>query len=141
LQDRPQVQQVQIYTIPVLPKIKLPAPIVSPNLQLPTPLVITPKETSYYAEACEAHSSGFYSEDELSVLYPDLSQANSCDWAIYGFTVQGWFNVESKLALAGSYSQQLRDRITFLEGVIKDYESVSNKQQQAINKIGKRDND
>ena len=134
--DRPPVQQVQIYTIPVLPKINIPASIVSPNLTLPNPIVITPLETNYYAEACIAHSDGSYSKDELALLFPELSRENACGWSIYGFTVQSWFNVEAKLALAGSYAQQLRSRIILLEGVIKDLESISDKQQEAISKIG-----
>lgn len=126
---------MEIYTIPVIPRTKLPAPILSPNLDVPTPLVITALETDYYAEACEAHSDGSYSEDELVAMFPDLTRSNACDWAIYGFTVQGWFNVEAKLALAGSYSQQLRDRIIFLEGIIKDYEAISDKQEEVLREI------
>lgn len=135
LQNRPPVKEVIIYTIPVMPKTNLPASVVSPDLSIPSPMDMTAEEASYLLEACDAHSSESYSKEELSVLFPNLTRSSACDWVVRGWWIQGWFNVESKLALGGSYSQLLRDRITFLEGVIKDYESITIKQQEAIEKI------
>ena len=134
-QDRPPVKEVRIYTIPTMPKANIPAPIIAPDLQVPTPIITTAEETSYYAEACEAISSGDYTKDELSVAYPSLSRSNACDWAVTGFTIQGWFTLESQLVLAGTYTEQLRARISFLEGMIKDREEIANRQKAAINKI------
>lgn len=131
----PIVSPVQIYTIPVIPKTKLPAPIANPNLSLPPPMDMTAEEASYLLEACDAYSSGSYSKEELQATFPDLTRSSACDWVVRGWWIQGWFNVESKLSLGGSYSQQLRDRIIFLEGIIKDYEDISDKQEEAIRAI------
>jgi len=131
----PPVREVVIHAIPTLPSIALPKEVPTPDLSIPTPITITAEETLYYRDACIAFNSNEYTAEELMEEFHGLTQSASCDWSITGFTVQDWFNVESKLALAGTYSQQLRDRISSLEAIIKTLESVGDKQVEALKKI------
>lgn len=131
----PPVREVSIHAIPTLPSIIIPKPVPTHDLSLPTPITITAEEALYYRDACGAFNSGEYTDDELREEFYGLTQSSSCDWSITGFTVQDWFNVESKLALTGTYTQQLRDRIVIIEGIIKTLEDAGKRQVEAIKKI------
>lgn len=97
-------------------------------ISLPPVVVITATEAAYYAEACIAFKSigeeDAHDLDEVTFLYPGLTEASACDWAIYGFTVQGWLNFESELNRIANYNDKLRFQIEYLKKIIKGIEDI-----------------
>jgi len=124
-------RKVQIETIfvPVLSKPVIPPEPVAPNLaeQLPESVVITAEEAQYYKDACDAWESNEYEESEILNEY-GLSRSSACDWAIFGYTVQGELTVESIYNQQSSYVEQLRFYIQYLKSTIQNmYDASTNK--------------
>lgn len=136
------MEQVQIVTIPTLPKVVKPDSPPAPLLTLPPVLVMTGEEAQFYGNACQefkdAGKEDAYSEDELKERYPGLSRANACDWAIYGFTVQDWLTVESQMAEIATYVEQLRAQINFLTGMMDERQAIMDEQIKAIQNVNKK---
>lgn len=89
-------------------------------MQLPDPvIVINSNEASYYLDACEdyrvAGEEGHDTLEDVRQAYPGLSQDDACNFNIYGWTLQGWLNFESKMAELAGYVETLRGHIQFLE--------------------------
>jgi len=119
--------------IPIAPEPTIPRIPTAPNLadQLPPVIVITPKDATYYATACEAWDSGD-TEEEMHASYPGLSRSAACDWAIYGYTVQGQLTAESILAQQATYAEQLRSYIQLLIGIIHTQQQISQDTRKSI---------
>lgn len=132
----PETQTVKVKTVPLLPKVTLPAPIPQPSITMPEVITLTAQDASYYRYVCDefkdAGRDDAYTLDEVYERYPGMTQESACNWAIYGYTVQGQFMLESQLIKLGLYTEQLRNRIQYLEGVIKELENAGNLQQQAF---------
>lgn len=71
---------------------------------------MTRQEAQYYSEACIAFSEDL---EGAAIDYQGLTLESSCNWAVYGFTVQGWFNTEQNLILISNYVQKLEYQIEF----------------------------
>ncbi len=103
---------------------------------MPEVITLTAQDASYYRYVCDefkdAGRDDAYTLDEVYERYPGMTQESTCNWAIYGYTVQGQFMLESQLIKLGLYTEQLRNRIQYLEGVIKELENAGNLQQQAF---------
>ncbi|GGW88592.1 hypothetical protein [Alteromonas halophila] len=98
-------------------KIEVPE---APDMSLPDPvIVINSNEASYFLDACEAFrfagEEGHSTLEEVRQNYPGLSQDDACNFNIYGWTLQGWLNFESKMAELAGYVETLRSHIQFLE--------------------------
>jgi hypothetical protein len=132
-------QRVKVYTVPVVSKPIIPAAIAGPPLRLPEVVVVTTTEALYYNDACLAFKSiGFEGEDDLQGVleqYPGLTQSAACEWAIYGFTVQGWLSLESQINEIGAYTRSLRARIAVLEGMLNDQYDSSKAQKETFERI------
>lgn len=127
LLDRPQIVQVQTkYTLskPVI----LEAPTLTP-LKLDPVIVITPEDAQYYREACEAFSEASVSNSEdTPVGYIGLDLDSACNWSIYGYTVQGWLNLEQRLLLIKSYIKEVESQSKFYQDqLLNQYENVKDK--------------
>jgi len=118
-------------TIPHLPK--------APDLasQLPKTIVVTAKEVSYFAEACDAWTSGEYTDAEMQEEYEGISRSAACDWAIYGYTVQGQLNVEGIELQQTAYADSLRAYIEALLSIIHSQVEVSQRTEEAIEQLNK----
>lgn len=105
--------------------------------------MISQKEVNYYNEACDAFRSigqkDQYSIDEVTRNFPELTLSSACDWAIYGFTVQGWLNLENQIGEVSTYTQSLRARIQLLEGMLRDQYTASLRQKEALEAINRDD--
>ncbi len=127
---------MKIKTIPVIPKVTIPAPIAKPTISIPPVITLTPDDALYYQKACDDYGmigqEDGYTLSEINNLYPGLDRSAACNWAIYGFTVQGWLTFESQLNRLGVYTEQLRNRISYLESMIKELEQNAKVQQDAI---------
>jgi hypothetical protein len=87
-------------------------------------IIMTSKDALYLSDACQDLSS---TTEDYSDTYVGLDRESACNWAIKGFTVQGWLNLQQDLILIDSYVQQLRIQREY-------YESQLMKQYEAINK-------
>lgn len=116
-------------TIPHLPQ--------APDLasQLPKPIVVTAEEVNYFAAVCDAWASGEYTNEDMQEKYPGMSRSASCDWAIYGYTVQGQLNIESIQIQQTVYADSLRAYIDALLSIITSQVEVSQKTEDAIVKL------
>jgi len=132
---------VKVRIIPTIPKVAIPAPIERPEILKPQGVTVTAETAAYYAEACEAFRSvgqeDSYDLDEVQLQYPGLTRSNSCEWSIYGLTVQGQLTFESQLNVLANYADNLRARIVYLESIIADIQAAATKQQEAVEDIGK----
>lgn len=133
------MEQVKIVTIPTLPRAVIPTEPSPPALKLPPVLVMTREEALYYVDACDDFKpddpDDVYTQEELWVKYPGLTEENACDWAIYGFTVQDWLSVESGMAEIAGYVEQLRAQIRFMARLMEERQDVMDKQLESIQKI------
>lgn len=129
--------------MPVVSRPIIPATIEAPVLALPSIIVVTPVEAQYYLDACEAYESvgqeDAEDEEELQQRYAGLSRSAACEWAIYGFSVQGWLNLESQFNEISTYTKALRARIETLENMLLDQYESAQKQQQVFEDINKND--
>jgi hypothetical protein len=130
-------QRVKVYTVPVVSKPIIPAAIAGPLLRLPEVVVVTTAEALYFNDACLAFKAIGSEDDRLGVLddYPGLTQSAACEWAIYGFTVQGWLSLESQINEIGAYTRSLRARIALLEGMLNDQYDSSKAQKETFERI------
>jgi len=127
---------VKVKTIPILPKTTLPAAVPRPDITMPEVITLTAQDAMFYKYVCDefkdAGQEDAYTVEEVYERYPGMTRESACNWAIYGYTVQGWFMLESQLIQLGLYSEQLRNRITYLENVIKELERSADMQQKAV---------
>lgn len=134
------MERIQVVSIPALPppvKIDPPSP---PTLGLPPVLVTTFDEVSYWTEACEAFSD-VDSRDQAALAevteeFPGLTRGDACDWAIYGFTVQGWLTFEAYMAEIASYIEQLRAHIKFQSQLMDERQKIISTRDEALGKLG-----
>lgn len=126
------IERVEVVNIPALPPLVQLTPPSAPTATMPPVLVTTAEEVSYWTEACDAFSDGEYDEEELSEQYPGLTRSSSCDWAIYGFTVQGWLNFESYMAQLASYVEQLRAHINYQEKMMEERQRIVNERDEIL---------
>jgi len=126
--------------IPVMPQPVIPKEPPAPNLadQFPDVLVITKKDVDFYNDACDAWESEDYSTEQMKKDYPGMSRAASCDWAIYGQTIQGQFNLESIFVQQATYAAQLRSHIQVLTEIIESQWSLSVDTQKAMQEANSR---
>jgi hypothetical protein len=101
---------------------------VAPNLAelLPDSIVVTPEDVQIYKEACDAWESNEYSKEEIISQY-GLSRSSACDWAIFGYTVQGEITIESIENQQADYAEKLRHHINFLIETINNLYEVSSR--------------
>lgn len=87
-------------------------------------MVITAKDAQYYQEACEAFSEA---PEEAKEVYVGLSYQSSCNWAIYGFSVDGWLNLQQDLILIDNYVERLEDQRDFYKSQLENrYKALDN---------------
>ena len=129
------------YMIPVLPKPVIPTEPRAPVLveQLPPSIVTTAEEVSYWDEACESWQGGEYTDAEMAEEYPGLSMAASCEWAIYGHSVQGHLNLESIFVRQATYAEQMRGYVQTLIQIIESQYDLSQNTQDAIKEANDRE--
>jgi hypothetical protein len=132
-------QRVKVYTVPVVSKPIIPAAIAGPPLKLPEVVVVTTADAHNYIDACLAFKAvGKPDQDTLKEVeeeYPGLSQSSACNWAIYGFTVQGWLSLESQINEIGAYTRSLRARVAVLEGMLNDQYDSAQAQKETFERI------
>ena len=111
----------------------------APTLTLPPVMVINSNEASYFLEACEDFSKAGqpdeYSLKELKIKYVGLNQDDACNFNIYGFTLQGWLNLETQMAKVAGYVDKLRSQIDYLEKTIQERQKIIT-QRETILKQG-----
>ncbi len=104
---------------------------------------MTEKDVLYYNSVCDeyklAGQADQYTEAEVLKRSNGLTRSAACDWAVYGFTVQGWLNLESQISEISTYTQSLRARIELLEGMLQDQYDASIRQREALEAINKDD--
>ena len=128
LLDRPQIVEVKTKYILSKPTL-LEAPSLPP-LSLDPVIVITPQDAAYYQDACEAFTEASTSDSEgfsnEEVGYIGLDLDSACNWAVYGYTVQGWLNLEQRLLLIKSYIKEVESQRKFYqEQLINQYDSIN----------------
>ena len=129
------------YMIPVMPEPTIPVEPRAPELgaQLPESIVTTAENVEYWDEVCDAWEGGEYTDAQMQVDYPDLSRAAACEWAIYGHTVQGHFNLESIFVQQATYAEQMRAHVDLLVKIIEGQYQLSLNTQNAIAEANDRD--
>lgn len=104
---------------------------------------MTAKDVQYYNDVCAEYKSAGqpdqYTEAEVLKRSKGLTRSASCDWAVYGFTVQGWLTLESQISEISTYTRSLRARIEVLEGMLQDQYEGSLLQRKALEKINEED--
>lgn len=80
-------------------------------------IVLTPADAQYYADVCDDYRTG--NNDT------GLSQNAACEWAIYGFTVQGEIAQEENLHRMADYIERLRDYTRVLRDMITELYQAS----------------
>ena len=123
-------------------KPSIPAEPTPPKLddQLGPAVVITAKDVSYFAEACDAweekteDGKAAYTAEEMQNKFPGLSRSASCDWAIYGQTVQGNLNLENIFIQQATYAEQMRAHVKFLRETIEHMYQTSEKVREEASK-------
>ena len=123
-------------TKPPIPVAPHPPEIVD---LLPPSTVITADEVSYYLEACNAWKSvgteGGPLTDEVAEDYPGLTQGDACEWAVFGYTVQGSITWDEIINQMANYAELMRnDRITLIQ-IIENMYDVSLETSQAIKEL------
>lgn len=82
-------------------------------------IIVNSREANDFYDACIAFQSageeGFDTLEEVQREYQGLTEDDACNYNIYGWTLQGWLNFESKMAEIAGYVEKLRDHIQFLE--------------------------
>jgi hypothetical protein len=68
----------------------------------------------------------------MKALRPCCGQSAACDWAIYGYTVQGQITAESILDQQATYAEQLRSYIDLLLGIIHTQQQISRDTRKSI---------
>ena len=95
-------------------------------IQLGPVIDVTPEVAEYYRQVCNAWESGQYTQEEMAVEFPGLTQADACEWSIRGFTIDHWLNLEITIQQLKQYTQNLRDQIRFYQQQLRDrYETMS----------------
>ena len=130
------IERIQVVSIPALPPVIKLDPPSPPTSTLPPVLVTTAEDVAYYIEACDAFSD-IDDDDpdamaELQQDYPGLSRSSACDWAVYGFTVQGWLNFEAYMAELASYVEQLRAHIDYQNRVMEERQKIVTERDEAL---------
>ena len=132
----PETQIVKVKTLPIIPKVTLPAPVPKPQVTMPEVITLTAQDALFYKQVCDeftdAGQEDAYTLEEIYERYPGMSRESACNWAVYGYTVQGQLMLESQLIKLGLYTEQLRGRISYLEGVIRELEKATDLQRQTI---------
>lgn len=129
-------------TVPKLPEPVTPPDPQPPNLDLPPVLVITAVEAEYYQEVCEEFSQLTESDTAARKALETstgMTQANACNWAIYGFTVQDWLTLEVKMAEIAGYVDQLRAQLQFLRELMNKRQQVMDERTKALQSITSRE--
>lgn len=85
-------------------------------MEIPPVLTLTADTAAYYAEACD----GLSEETADSELYPGLSRGDACDWAVIGFTVQGWLTFKEQLLMQRAYIELLNTNLAFYKRQLKE---------------------
>jgi hypothetical protein len=103
---------------------------------MPEVITLTAQDALFYKQVCDeftdAGQEDAYTLEEIYERYPGMSRESACNWAVYGYTVQGQLMLESQLIKLGLYTEQLRGRISYLEGVIRELEKATDLQRQTI---------
>lgn len=110
-------QKVKVVEVPVIPKPALPAEPAAPSLASPTVIVITSEDAEYYSEVCDRYQAGDSNEQDIAAE-TGLTRGASCDWAIYGHTVQDEITFEDTLNQMADYAERLRAYARFLRQTI-----------------------
>jgi len=87
-------------------------------------MVITAKDAMYYQDACEAFTEA---PDEAKEVYVGLSYQSACNWAIYGFSVDNWFNLQQDLILIDNYVERVEEQRDFYKRQLENrYKALNN---------------
>jgi hypothetical protein len=130
------IERIQVVSIPALPPVITLAPPSPPNSTLPPVLVTTADDVAYYIEACDAFSD--VDDDDSGAVarlqqdYPGLSRSSACDWAVYGFTVQGWLNFEAYMSELAGYVEQLRAHIDYQNRMMEERQKIVAERDKAL---------
>lgn len=96
--------------------------VTPPTLSDNQVLVVTRQDAEYYSEACEAFRED---SEDAGNTYVGLTEESACNWAIYGFTTQGWFNLQQNLILLENYVGRLKEQNEFHKKQLRDrYEDI-----------------
>ena len=80
-------------------------------------MALTANEVSYYAQVCDEYEAASPGEDIEGRT--GLSRSAACDWAIFGYTVQGSFENELTVNRVVLYVRMLERHIDYLMRVIR----------------------
>lgn len=70
--------------------------------------MLTAEDARYYLDVCRRYQPPLPEDPETIKAETGLSEANACNWAVYGFTVQGEITQENNLNTMAGYIEKLR---------------------------------
>lgn len=129
-------QKIQVETRYILAKPTILEAPSLPPLKLDPVIVLTPQDAQYYQEACESLTEASVSDSEKTsneavgyiggeVGYLGLDIDSACNWAVYGYTVQGWLNLEQQLLIIRSYVKEVESQRKFYQDqLLNQYQSM-----------------